>query len=63
MFMSNATRKQRARAEKNRNGARSDYWELQFLCHSRRGPRYLKRAATLAERRLAQITIQEGLES
>ena len=63
MFMSNATRKQRARAEKNRNGARSDYWELQFLCHSRRGPRYLKKVRTRAERRLARLAILEGAES
>lgn len=43
--MNVATRKQRIRLEKAANGARSDLWELQYLCHSRRGPRYLKRSA------------------
>ena len=63
MIMNNATRKQRIRIEKNANGARSDLWELQFSCHSRRGPRYLKKVRTRAERRLARLAILEGAES
>lgn len=62
MNMTN-TRKQRARAEKSRNAARSDYWELDFVVHGTREPRTYKRAARRAERRLNQIAIQEGLFS
>lgn len=59
--MKDVTCKQRIRIEKNANGARSDLWELQFSCHSRRGPRYLKKVRTRAERRLAKIVIEESL--
>ena len=59
--MNNATRKQRIRIEKNANGARSDLWELQYLCHTRCGPRYLKKVRRRAERRLAKIVIEESL--
>lgn len=62
MFMSN-TRSQRVRAEKSRNAARSDYWELDYVVHGTREPRTYKRAARRAERRLNRIAIQEALES
>lgn len=65
MIMNNAntTRRQRVRAEKSRNAARSDYWELDFVVHGTREPRTYKRAARRAARRLDRITILESLES
>jgi hypothetical protein len=59
---SNTLRRLRIRTEKNLLGAESDLWELQFLGHTRRGPRYLKKVAKRAERRLAKIDIREGLD-
>lgn len=59
--MNTATRKQRIRLEKTAIGARSDLWELQYLCHSRRGPRYLKRVRARTERRLSRLAITEGI--
>jgi hypothetical protein len=60
LFLMNTTRR-RIRIEKNKLGAESDLWELQYLCHSRRGPRYLKKVARRAERRLAKVDIHEAL--